>query len=194
MSPYRARVLFNAVLEIITAKIQRIITRRAKQVFMRPIPLDLGVAAVVLRNSEILLVQEAHGPYEGQWGLPKGYVNPGELPASAVLRELHEECGIEGTVTGICGIRECVRNELARVFIAYHVNTSDQTLVVNVDEISNAKFVGIDELDQFDWISTAMHQLAKSGLQNHLLLSKIDLSSSQSYPYLVHIGQQAVTI
>ena len=86
---------------------------------MRPIPLDLGVAAIVLRDSKILLVQEAKGPHEGQWGLPKGYVNPGELPASAVVRELHEECGINGTVTGICGVRECVRNELARIFIAY---------------------------------------------------------------------------
>ena len=40
--------------------------------FMRPIPLDLGVAAIVLRDSKILLVQEAQGPHEGRWGLPKG--------------------------------------------------------------------------------------------------------------------------
>ena len=159
---------------------------------MRPIKLDLGVAAIVVRNSSILLVQEAQGAHKGQWGLPKGYVNPGELPASAVLRELHEECGIEGTVTGVCGIRECVRNEMARVFIAYHVDTNDQTLVVDVDEISNAKFVSIDELDQFDWISTAMHQLAKAGLQNHSRLLKMDMSVSQSYPYLVHIGKGEV--
>ena len=101
---------------------------------MRPIPLDLGVAAIVLRDSKILLVQEARGPHEGQWGLPKGYVNPGELPASAVVRELNEECGIIGTVTGICGVRECVRNELARIFIAYHVQTSNQPLAIDVDE------------------------------------------------------------
>ena len=161
---------------------------------MRPIQLDLGVAAIVVKNSEILLVQEAQGPYAGHWGLPKGYVNPGELPASAVLRELHEECGIVGTVTGICGVRECLRNELARVFIVYHVQTDDHSLAINVDEISNAKFVSIDELNDFNWISTAMYELAKSGLNNCSSLAKMDLSATQSYPYLVHIGQQGATI
>ncbi len=161
---------------------------------MRPISLDLGVAAIVLRNSQILLVQEAQGSYQGKWGLPKGYVNPGELPASAVIRELHEECGIIGTVTGICGIRECVRNELARVFIAYHVQANNQPLAINVDEISNAKFASVYELDCFDWISPAMYELAKSGLQNHSALAKIDFSSTQSYPYLVHIAQEVLPL
>ena len=156
---------------------------------MRPIQLDLGVAAIVLRNSKILLVQEAQGNYTGKWGLPKGYVNSGELPADAVVRELHEECGVLGTVTGICGIRECVRNELARVFIAYHVRINNQQLVVDVDEISNARFASLSELNQFDWISPAMHELAKSGLQNKSPLEMVDFSSTQSYPYLVHIAQ-----
>tara|TARA_B100002051_G_scaffold123798_1_gene117936 strand:+ start:65 stop:550 length:486 start_codon:yes stop_codon:yes gene_type:complete len=161
---------------------------------MRPIPLDLGVAAIVLRDSKILLVQEAQGPHEGQWGLPKGYVNPGELPASAVIRELHEECGIKGTVTGICGVRECVRNELARIFIAYHVQTSNQPLAIDVDEISEARFASADELEQFNWISPAMHELAKSGLLNDSPLAKIDFSKTQSYPYLVHIAKEGIPI
>ena len=161
---------------------------------MRPIELDLGVAAIVVKNSEILLVQEAQGSYAGHWGLPKGYVNPGELPASAVLRELHEECGIVGTVTGICGVRECLRNELARVFIVYHVQTDDHSLAIDVDEISNAKFVSIDELNELNWISTAMHELAKSGLNNYSSLPKIDLSATQSYPYLLHTGQKGAVI
>lgn len=161
---------------------------------MRPIPLDLGVAAIVLRDCKILLVQEAQGPHAGQWGLPKGYVNPGELPASAVVRELYEECGINGMVTGICGIRECVRNELARIFIVYHVQIDNQPLAIDVDEISEAKFASLDELKQFNWISPAMHELAKSGLLNDSPLSKIDFSSTQSYPYLVHIATEAVPI
>ena len=161
---------------------------------MRPIPLDLGVAAIVLRDSKILLVQEARGPHEGQWGLPKGYVNPGELPASAVVRELNEECGIIGTVSGICGVRECVRNELARIFIAYHVQTSNQPLAIDVDEISEAKFASLDELEHFNWISTAMFELAKSGLVKDSPLTKVDFSSTQSYPYLVHIAKEEVAI
>ena len=157
--------------------------------YVRPIELALGVAAIVLKDYKVLLVQEARGSYAGLWGLPKGYVEPGELPADAVLRELHEECGVHGTVTGICGVRECVRNELARIFIAYNVHIKNQKLAIDVDEISNAKFASLSELNQFDWISPAMHELAKSGLQNQSPLEKIDLTSTQSYPYLVHIAQ-----
>ena len=38
---------------------------------MRTVNADLGVAAVVIKNSKILLVQEAQGAQIGQWGLPK---------------------------------------------------------------------------------------------------------------------------
>ena len=158
---------------------------------MRAVNADLGVAAVVIKNSKILLVQEAKGTHNGQWGLPKGYVEHGELPADAVLRELREECGIHGTVEGICGIRECLRNGLARLFIAYKVHSEHDSLMIDVDEISNAKYVAFDQLDDMDWISPAMHTLAKSGFIEASAMSMIDLSSTQSYPYLVHIRQEA---
>ena len=57
---------------------------------------DVGVAAAVVRNNHVLLVQEARGPYEGRWGLPKGYVDPDESIEHAVLRELKEETGLDG--------------------------------------------------------------------------------------------------
>ena len=41
---------------------------------------DLGVAARVVRNHRILLVQEASGPHQDRWGLPKGHVDQGESP------------------------------------------------------------------------------------------------------------------
>ena len=36
---------------------------------------DLGVAARVVQDGKILLVQEASGTYQGKWGLPKGHVD-----------------------------------------------------------------------------------------------------------------------
>ena len=157
---------------------------------MRPVNTDLGVAAVVIQNSKILLVQEAQGPHAGQWGLPKGYVEPGELPAMAALRELREECGINGMIIGICGIRECLRNGLARLFIAYHIHTDEKSLMIDVNEISDAQYIALDELDELNWISPAMHALAESGLNDVHSMSMIDFSSSLSYPYLVHVAQE----
>ena len=47
---------------------------------------DVGVAAAVVRDNHVLLVQEARGTYKGRWGLPKGYVDPDESIENAVLR------------------------------------------------------------------------------------------------------------
>ena len=66
---------------------------------------DIGVAAAVVTNSSILLVQEAKGTYAGCWGLPKGYVEPNESIEAAVLRELKEETNIEGSISGFIGLR-----------------------------------------------------------------------------------------
>ena len=55
---------------------------------MKRLSCDLGVAALVSSNNKVLLVQEAQGNFKGKWGLPKGFVDPGELPRDAALREL----------------------------------------------------------------------------------------------------------
>ena len=38
----------------------------------------------------------ALGPHPGVWTLPGGGIDHGESPSDAVVRELHEECGLEG--------------------------------------------------------------------------------------------------
>ena len=83
---------------------------------MRTVTTDLGVAACLVENNKILLVKEAKGPQKYHWGLPKGTVDEGELPQVAVIRELKEECGIDGIVQGLVGMRECLINKHQRYF------------------------------------------------------------------------------
>lgn len=54
-------------------------------------------AAVILRpDGRVLLAQRPPGkPYEGYWEFPGGKLEPGETPAHALARELHEELGLE---------------------------------------------------------------------------------------------------
>ena len=59
---------------------------------------DLGVAACVVNKGRILLIKESKGPHSSKWGVPKGFVESGELPAQAALRELFEECGLSGDI------------------------------------------------------------------------------------------------
>jgi len=56
----------------------------------------LGVAGVVVdERGRVLLVQRLNDPGKGRWGLPGGLVELGESLASALQRELWEECQIE---------------------------------------------------------------------------------------------------
>ncbi|HEV2107832.1 MAG TPA: NUDIX hydrolase [Thermomicrobiales bacterium] len=63
----------------------------------------VGVGTVVTRDDAVLLVQRKfHGA--GSWSTPGGYLDPGETPEAAALRELLEETGITATNPIVAGI------------------------------------------------------------------------------------------
>ena len=98
---------------------------------------DLGVAARVIREEKILLVQEASGPHQGKWGFPKGRVDPGESPEAAALRELAEESGHDGQVLGLAGVRTALRKGQPAVFLCYDVQVNTEVDHHTSEEISN---------------------------------------------------------
>ncbi len=71
----------------------------------------LGAYALVRRAvgeaEAVLLVRiSGRGFHTGSWTLPGGGVDHGEPPRSAVLRELREECGVEGTVGELVAVHD----------------------------------------------------------------------------------------
>ncbi len=48
-----------------------------------------------MRDGRVLLARRARPPQQGLWDTPGGFVEPGELPEDAVVRELREETGLE---------------------------------------------------------------------------------------------------
>lgn len=66
----------------------------------------VAVGAVVVRHGRLLLVQRGNPPGQGLWAVPGGRLEHGETLAEGTLRELAEETGLTGRVTGICGIAE----------------------------------------------------------------------------------------
>jgi 8-oxo-dGTP pyrophosphatase MutT (NUDIX family) len=61
-----------------------------------------GITAVVLDDTEqILLVRRADN---GRWSLPAGILEPGEQPAIAIVREIHEETAVEAAVDHLVSI------------------------------------------------------------------------------------------
>ncbi|MFC6342202.1 NUDIX hydrolase, partial [Nocardioides hankookensis] len=67
----------------------------------------LGAYAVVRRGGDVLLTRiSERGFHTGSWTLPGGGVDHGESPRSAVLRELREECGLDGTVGELVAVHD----------------------------------------------------------------------------------------
>jgi len=152
---------------------------------MASVRCDLGVAAVIVKDNSVLLVKEAAGRYSGHWGLPKGYVDGGELPRDAALRELREECDVEGEVTGIYAIRENLTEIGPAVFIAYSVELARGQIPVASGEIAETKFINVNEFDNLKWVSNAMKSIAINALVQ-TPFSTHDYSEQRGYPYLLH--------
>jgi len=77
------------------------------------------VAAVISKNGRVLLAERATGPRAGTWEFPGGKVERGELPRSALRRELEEELGVVVEVGA----------EMARVVHHYPDMTIDLSLM-----------------------------------------------------------------
>lgn len=74
-------------------------TLRAK--IGRDLVITPGVAGVLRdERGQVLLQRNWHG----EWSLPAGAVEPGESPAQAVAREVHEETGLHVRVERLLGI------------------------------------------------------------------------------------------
>src|ERR1700678_3859010 len=56
------------------------------------------VAAVIERESRVLICQRKHGRHAMKWEFPGGKIEPGESPQEALKRELREELRIDATI------------------------------------------------------------------------------------------------
>lgn len=62
-------------------------------------------AAVLVDAGRVLITQRKRGTHlEGHWEFPGGKVEPGEDPKDALVRELHEELGIDVAVGDVVDV------------------------------------------------------------------------------------------
>jgi 8-oxo-dGTP diphosphatase len=64
--------------------------------YPRPaVTVDMLVFREQKSQLEILLIRRNHGPFEGKWALPGGFMDMNETLEEAAARELHEETGLK---------------------------------------------------------------------------------------------------
>ncbi|MFL6306166.1 MAG: NUDIX hydrolase [Candidatus Sulfotelmatobacter sp.] len=54
----------------------------------------VGVGAIIIKGDRVLLVKRAHPPIQGQWSIPGGVLELGEMVREAAVREACEETGL----------------------------------------------------------------------------------------------------
>jgi len=54
----------------------------------------VGVGAIIIENSRVVLVKRAHPPLQAEWSIPGGVLEVGERVREAAIREAREETGL----------------------------------------------------------------------------------------------------
>ena len=57
------------------------------------------VDTVIYTDEEVLMIKRKNPPFAGHWALPGGFIDPGETPKQAAMRELVEETELATTST-----------------------------------------------------------------------------------------------
>ena len=120
---------------------------------------NLAVDSIVTKKNasdrlDILLITRGRDPFKGHYAFPGGFVDYGEDPEHACVRELKEECTIvgRGQPELICVAGAPDRDPRKHVVsIVYHVDVDPNDTVQAADDAASAKWYPLDEvLSTFD--------------------------------------------
>jgi len=98
------------------------------------------VAAIVERNDHVVLVQSIGWP-DNWFGLVTGFLERGETPEEAALREVKEELGLDAVLGELIGVYAFRR--MNQIIIAYHVEAHDGEIALDETELSAHKEVAL---------------------------------------------------
>lgn len=139
----------------------------------------LSVAALIENDQKILLCKLGRGLVQNLWDLPSGWVDLGENPITAVVREAKEETGLHYTPTHLLGIYSCIKQSklhadtiVQPITLAFR-GTWEGVLMPDGDEVVEHRWFLPSEID-------AMHQ---ETLRSHNMKNIIrDYFSGNTYP------------
>jgi 8-oxo-dGTP diphosphatase len=121
---------------------------------------EVCVGAIVVDEEELLLIRRGRGPAQGEWSIPGGRVEPGELLAEAVVRELLEETGLEGICEDLVGWAERIGPDHHYVILDFRVTLLERREPTAGDDAAEARWVplvDVAELSLAEGLAEFLH-------------------------------------
>lgn len=99
---------------------------------------------------DLLLVTRKKNPYQGHLAFPGGFVEYNEDPAQGCLRELKEECSIDGSDPVLVTVEgDPLRDPRGHVIsIAYRVTVPHDAQVIAADDAMDAQFYPLKQITE----------------------------------------------
>ena len=121
---------------------------------------------ILICEKKVLLVSSNNDHGEIFWGFPKGHQEKGEADFETAIREVKEEVGLDVEIVDEAPIKVChsIKNNTAykEIYLCLASPVSKE-IVIQEDEINEAKWVPFDEADEYlkDYYAEAWHECLK---------------------------------
>ena len=127
--------------------------------YENPLPV---VVAVAVKDGRFLLIKRGIAPKKGFWGPPSGFIESGETPEEACLRELEEEAGVSGEIQRLIRVMRREDMELYgdMLVVSYLVKVVSDEPVAG-DEVDEVRYYDASELP--DYLAFTLRDVVEEG-------------------------------
>jgi 8-oxo-dGTP diphosphatase len=113
----------------------------------------IGVGAVVIDGTKVLLVRRGQEPLKGEWSLPGGALELGETLQQGVVREVLEETGLIVVPGGIIEILDRITQDEASGRVRYHY-----VLIDFVCHVTGGLLCSASDAEEARWVEQGQLQ------------------------------------
>jgi ADP-ribose pyrophosphatase YjhB (NUDIX family) len=115
--------------------------------YKNPLPV---ATAIALKDSKYLLIKRKLPPQKGSWAAPAGFIEVGETPEEACLRELKEETGMSGVIVKLIGVARLQDKEVyGDMLLVKYLVRLDEGQPVAGSEVEDVRFFVKSELPEY---------------------------------------------
>lgn len=114
------------------------------------------VAAVIVKDGNVLATQRGYGEFKGKWEFPGGQIEDGEFQEEALIREIKEELNADINVIDYLTTIRCDYPDYHLIMHTYICTLKNNIEFVfhNENELEHDNMIWLEkeDLDHLDWL------------------------------------------